>query len=349
MHAENGIAIDVLVEQALRPRARPTRATTAIVRPPCWRPRPPTARSSSPGSPGARSTSCTSRPTRRSPRSPRPATWGYNVFAETCPQYLFLSTRQPRAAGLRGRQVRLLDAAAAEEHQAALWRGLRTNDLSVVSTDHCPFCLKGQKELGLGDFSKIPNGIRGVEHRMDLLHQAVVDGHISRRRWIEIACADTGPDVRPLPAEGHDRAGLRRRHRRLRPARDADLSAATHHMNVDYSAYEGKRDHRQGRDRPSRGRVIIDAGRVPRPDGRRQVPAARTPAQYLTGRLHAWTSDSCLQTDPPALAVVDLMLRAERTASATAGPSTRTCSGRSRSSSTADPRTHARGWSSGRW
>ena len=68
------------------------------------------------------------------------------------------------------------------EHQAALWRGLRTNDLQVVSTDHCPFCFTGQKELGRGDFSKIPNGLPGVENRMDLLHQAVLTNPELARR-----------------------------------------------------------------------------------------------------------------------------------------------------------------------
>ena len=76
-----------------------------------------------------------------------------------------------------------------------------TNDLSVVSTDHCPFCFKPQKEMGLGDFSKIPNGLPGVEHRIDLLHQGVVDGHISRRRWIELACPTNGPTAAPRSAQ----------------------------------------------------------------------------------------------------------------------------------------------------
>ena len=66
-----------------------------------------------------------------------------------------------------------------------MWRFLRQNDLQVVSTDHCPFCFKEQKELGIGDFSKIPNGIGGVEHRMDLLYQGVVDGEITVERWVE--------------------------------------------------------------------------------------------------------------------------------------------------------------------
>ena len=80
--------------------------------------------------------------------------------------------------------------ARAEGHQDELWKSLRTNDLSVVSTDHCPFCFKEQKELGLNDFSKIPNGIGGVEHRMDLIYQGVVDGRISLARWVEL-CATT--------------------------------------------------------------------------------------------------------------------------------------------------------------
>ena len=123
----------------------------------------------------------------------------------------------------------LLDAAA---HQArappapTCGAGLRTNDLAVVSTDHCPFCFKDQKELGVGDFSKIPNGIGGVEHRMDLIYQGVVDGKLSLERWVETIADHAGPDVRPVPAQGRHRARLRRRHRRLRPERAAPGSAS---------------------------------------------------------------------------------------------------------------------------
>ena len=77
--------------------------------------------------------------------------------------------------------------------------------------------MKEQKELGIGDFSKIPNGIGGVEHRMDLIYQGVVDGQITLARWVELCCDHAGPDVRPVPAQGRDRAGRRRRRRRLRP------------------------------------------------------------------------------------------------------------------------------------
>ena len=185
---------------------------------------------------------------------------GFTAFGETCPQYLFLSTDDLARPDFEGAKYVCSTPLRPVEHQAALWRGLRTDDLSVVSTDHCPFCFKGQKELGVGDFSKIPNGLPGVENRMDLLHQGVVDGHISRRRWIEIACATPGPDVRALPAQGHDRAGRRRRRRHLRPRRRQTLSASTHHMAVDYSCYEGKEITGKVETVLSRGRVVIDGG-----------------------------------------------------------------------------------------
>ncbi len=183
---------------------------------------------------------------------------GLPVFGETCPQYLFLSTDNLAEPGFEGAKYVCSTPLRPKEHQAALWRGLRTNDLQVVSTDHCPFCFTGQKELGRGDFSKIPNGLPGVESRMDLLHQAVVDGHISRRRWIEIACATPARMFGMYPQKGT-----------IAPGADADiviydphttqtLSAATHHMNVDYSAYEGRTVTGRVETVLSRGETVID-------------------------------------------------------------------------------------------
>ncbi|MFG2340654.1 dihydropyrimidinase [Streptomyces yangpuensis] len=183
---------------------------------------------------------------------------GLPVFGETCPQYLFLSTDNLEEPDFQGAKYVCSTPLRPREHQAALWRGLRTNDLQVVSTDHCPFCFRGQKELGRGDFSKIPNGLPGVENRMDLLHQAVVDGHISRRRWIEIACASPARMFGLYPKKGT-----------IAPGSDADIvlydphaeqviSAETHHMNVDYSAYEGKRITGRVDTVLSRGELVID-------------------------------------------------------------------------------------------
>ncbi|MFI5761203.1 MULTISPECIES: dihydropyrimidinase [unclassified Streptomyces] len=183
---------------------------------------------------------------------------GLPVFGETCPQYLFLSTDNLEEPDFQGAKYVCSTPLRPREHQAALWRGLRTNDLQVVSTDHCPFCFRGQKELGRGDFSKIPNGLPGVENRMDLLHQAVLDGHISRRRWIEIACATPARMFGLYPQKGT-----------IAPGSDADIvlydphaeqviSAETHHMNVDYSAYEGKRITGRVDTVLSRGELVID-------------------------------------------------------------------------------------------
>jgi dihydropyrimidinase len=188
---------------------------------------------------------------------------GWNVFGETCPQYLYLSLEEQLSAPgfegakwvcstpLRSRQ---------EGHQDELWRYLRTGDLSVVSTDHCPFCFKEQKELGVGDFSKIPNGIGSVEHRMDLLYQGVVDGRISLSRWVEICCT--------TPARMF---GLHPRKGEIVPGADADvviydplakthISVETHHMNMDHSAWEGYEIDGGVATVLSRGRVVVRGG-----------------------------------------------------------------------------------------
>jgi dihydropyrimidinase len=185
---------------------------------------------------------------------------GQNVFAETCPQYLYLSLDDLARPDFEGAKYVASPPLRPREHQGTLWRGLRTNDLSVVSTDHCPFCFKEQKELGRGDFSKIPNGIPGVEHRIDLLHQGVVAGELSLARWVEVAATTPARMFGLYPRKGI-----------IAPGSDADivlydpratqvLSAGTHHMNVDYSAYEGFEITGQVRTVLSRGQVVIEGG-----------------------------------------------------------------------------------------
>jgi dihydropyrimidinase len=164
---------------------------------------------------------------------------GQNVFAETCPQYLFLSLDDLARPDFEGSKFVCSPPLRPKDHQNDLWRGLRTNDLSVVSTDHCPFCFKDQKELGRGDFSKIPNGMPGVEHRMDLLHQGVVHGEITLARWVEISSTTPARMFGLYPRKGVIAPGADADIVVYDPAATQTLSAATHHMNVDYSAYEG--------------------------------------------------------------------------------------------------------------
>jgi dihydropyrimidinase len=189
---------------------------------------------------------------------------GQNVFGETCPQYLYLSLEEQLGApGFEGAKWVCSTPLRSkhEHHQDEVWQALRTNDLQIVSTDHCPFCMKGQKDLGIGDFSKIPNGIGSVEHRMDLLYQGVVDGKISLERWVEITATT------PARMFGmYGRKGV------IAPGADADVVVydpaghtsigfgKTHHMNMDHSAWEGYEIDGHVDTVLSRGKVVVDDG-----------------------------------------------------------------------------------------
>jgi dihydropyrimidinase len=184
---------------------------------------------------------------------------GLPAFAETCPQYLFLSL-EDMGNGFEGSKFVCSPPLRPVEHQAELWKGLIHDDLQVVSTDHCPFDFHGQKELGRGDFRKIPNGLPGVENRVDLIHDGgVVTGRISPNRFVEIV--STAPArLFGLPRKGAVAVGLDADLVVYDPARKHTISASTHHMDVDYSCYEG-REVVGGADIVlSRGKVIVDGG-----------------------------------------------------------------------------------------
>ncbi|MDX2376657.1 dihydropyrimidinase [Microbacterium sp. LRZ72] len=199
---------------------------------------------------------------------------GQNVFGETCPQYLYLSLEEQLGApGFEGAKwVCSTPLRSREEgHQHSMWQALRTNDLQMVSTDHCPFCMKDQKELGVGDFRKIPNGIGSVEHRMDLMYQGVVTGEISLERWVELTSTTPARmfglygrkgviqpgadgDIVVYDPNGHTSIGLP-----VGP--DGSPTGRSHHMNMDHSAWEGFEIDGHVDTVLSRGKVIVDGGR----------------------------------------------------------------------------------------
>ena len=238
MHAENGIAIDELVAQAIA-EGRTDPVQHGLTRPPELE-----GEATSRAIQLARVTGAPLYIVHLSASQALAAVAaarndGQNVFAETCPQYLYLSIEDLAKPDFEGAKYVASPPLRPKEHQADLWRGLRTNDLSVVSTDHCPFCFKDQKELGRGDFSKIPNGIPGVEHRMDLLHQGVVAGELTLQRWVEVASATPARMFGLYPRKGVIAAGADADIVVYDPHRQQTLGVATHHMAVDYSAYEG--------------------------------------------------------------------------------------------------------------
>ena len=259
MHAENGIAIDQLVAQAVA-AGKTDPVQHGLTRPPELE-----AEATSRAIALARVTVSPLYIVHLSAAQALDAVTaardtGQNVFAETCPQYLYLSIEDLARPGFDGAKFVASPPLRPREHQGSLWRGLRTNDLSVVSTDHCPFCFAEQKELGRGDFSKIPNGIPGVEHRMDLLHQGVTGGELSLARWVEVASTTPARMFGLYPGKGTIQPGADADIVVYDPAARQVLSVATHHMNVDYSAYEGMEITGRVQTVLSRGRVIIDAG-----------------------------------------------------------------------------------------
>ena len=261
MHAENGIAIDVLVQQALA-EGKTDPKYHSLTRP--WETE---AEATNRAIMLAKITGTplyivhmSAKQAVNVVQQARDEAW--NVFGETCPQYLYLSLEdhlaQPGFEGAKWVCSTPLRSKA-EHHQQELWRYLRTNDLSIVSTDHCPFCMKEQKELGLGDFSKIPNGIGSVEHRMDLIYQGVVDGQITLERWVEITATTPARMFGLYPRKGV-----------IAPGSDADIVIydpagrteigydKTHHMNMDHSAWEGFSIDGHVDTVISRGTVVVD-------------------------------------------------------------------------------------------
>jgi dihydropyrimidinase len=206
---------------------------------------------------------------------------GQNVFAETCPQYLYLSLDDLAKPDFEGAKYVASPPPRPREHQQSLWRGLRTNDLSVVSTDHCPFCFKEQKELGRGDFTKIPNGIPGVEHRMDLLHAGVAAGELSLARWVEVGSTTPARMFGLYPRKGIIAPGSDADIVIYDPAATQTLSVSTHHMNVDYSAYEGLTVPGSVRTVLSRGQIVIDDGEYHGQTGHGQF-LSRGLSEYLS-------------------------------------------------------------------
>ncbi len=186
---------------------------------------------------------------------------GANVFAETCPQYLYLSLEDHlMKPGFEGAAYVCSTPLRSkhEHHSKDLWKGLRMNELAVVSTDHCPFCMKDQKELGLGNFAKIPNGIGSVEHRMDLLYQGVVTGNLSLSRWIEVACTTPARMFGMYPKKGIIAPGSDADIVIYDPGAKTHISVNTHHMNMDHSAWEGFNIDGKVDTVMSRGTVVID-------------------------------------------------------------------------------------------
>ena len=187
---------------------------------------------------------------------------GAHVFAETCPQYLFLDHSYYEQEGFEGAKYVMTPPLREKWNQKELWRGLQMGDLMSISTDHCPFCFKEQKEMGINDFSKIPNGGPGVENRMSLVFNGgVVEGRISLNRFVELTSTASAKMFGLFPKKGTIAVGSDADIVIFNPDRKETISvnnSVTHHMNVDYNAYEGFEVTGVSETVISRGKIIVE-------------------------------------------------------------------------------------------
>ena len=259
MHAENGNAIDVMVQQALaegkkapkyhaltRPTTAEAEATSRAI-----------ALAEMAGAPVyIVHLSCNDALEKVREARDR----GLPVYAETCPQYLYLSIENFDVPDFEGAKYVFTPPLREKWHQEKLWNGLKSDHLQVVSTDHCPFCFKEQKELGRNDFTKIPNGGPGVEHRMSLIYSGgVAAGRFSVNRFVELVSTTPAKLFGLYPRKGTIAVGSDADLVIFDPNRKHIISAKTHHMRVDYSMFEGIQVMGMPVTVLSRGRVVVES------------------------------------------------------------------------------------------
>jgi dihydropyrimidinase len=187
---------------------------------------------------------------------------GLAAYAETCPQYLYLSLENMEEPGFEAAKYVFTPPLREKWHQEKLWKGLAQDDLQVVSTDHCPFCMKEQKELGRNDFTKIPNGGPGIEHRLSLIFSGGVSGgRFSVNRFVQLVATAPAKLFGLYPRKGTVAVGSDADLVIFDPNEEAVISAATHHMRVDYSMFEGLKVKGVTKTVFSRGREIVSNGK----------------------------------------------------------------------------------------
>jgi dihydropyrimidinase len=186
---------------------------------------------------------------------------GAMVLAETCPQYLLLSGERYDEPGFDAAKYVMSPPLRTRQDQECLWRALVTGDIQVVATDHCPFLLE-HKARGRNDFTRIPNGAPGIEHRLSLLFDAGVrSGSLSLNRFVELVSTAPARIFGLFPRKGTIAAGADADIVIFDPSKRVTISAATHHMRVDYDPYEGRQVVGAAQTVLSRGEIVVDQGR----------------------------------------------------------------------------------------
>jgi dihydropyrimidinase len=165
---------------------------------------------------------------------------GWDVWGETCTQYFFIDQSYLDKPDFEGAKYVYTPPPRPKENQELLWSAVRSDILSVVSTDHCPFRFHDQKALGRGDFSKIPNGAPGIEDRLMMMHEfGVRGGRLSLNRMVELLSTNPAKFFGLYPQKGTIAVGSDADIVVFDPEKAVTLSAERHHSRIDYNLYEG--------------------------------------------------------------------------------------------------------------
>jgi dihydropyrimidinase len=187
---------------------------------------------------------------------------GLPVYAETCPHYLLLTDEKLSEPDFGGSKYVMCPPLRTPAHQERLWKGLRTDELQVVSTDHTPFRFEGQKEMGRGNFPKIPNGVPGIEWRTGLMHHfGVRAGRIGLNRFVELTSTAPAKLFGCYPRKGEIAPGSDADLVIFDPEKEVTLSARTQATLSDYNPYEGWVLRGAVETVLLRGSVIVEGGR----------------------------------------------------------------------------------------
>jgi len=205
---------------------------------------------------------------------------GVKAFAETCPQYLLLSIEELERPNFEGAKYVFTPPLREKQNLPKLWDGLKHDHLQVVSTDHCPFCFEDQKKLGKDDFTKIPNGGPGIEHRLSLVYSGGVHGkRFSINRFVQLVSTAPAKLFGLYPRKGTVAVGSDADLIVFDPDEEQTISVKTHHMRVDYSMFEGIRVKGIPKTVLSRGRTVVDNGRFTGKPGAGEFIKRENPAR----------------------------------------------------------------------
>lgn len=187
---------------------------------------------------------------------------GLPIYAETCPQYLFLDLERYNEPDFGGAKYVMSPPLREAGNEQYLWSGLDSGNLQVVASDHCSFNFKGQKDLGLSDFTKIPNGAPGLETRVQLLFSGgVLENRISINKFIDLISTAPAKLFGLYPKKGTIAVGSDADLVIFNPEAEFTISAKTQHQNVDYNPYEGFKGYGVPEKVFSRGTLVFDGGR----------------------------------------------------------------------------------------